>query len=116
MPQIDRHESRFAKCCYYCRSITTFLVSHIGLCALVFGYSFIGAFTFRALEAPNEMKYRQTVIEERFTFTDILWAITHNMSVLKQKEWSEEVSAELGKLEKSLVIAFKFKGYDGIYK
>ena len=109
-----RHESRFAKCCYYCRRITTFVCSHIGHCALVFGYSIVGAFTFRALEAPNELKHRQLVIEERFSFADKLWTITQNSSVLKQKEWTENVGKELEKLEKSLVIAFKYNGYDGM--
>ncbi|XP_054155606.1 TWiK family of potassium channels protein 18-like [Oppia nitens] len=107
------HESRFTKCCHYIRSITAFIFSHIGLCALVFGYSMVGAFVFQALEAPNELKYRSIVVQERDDFADQVWTITQKSSVLKQKEWSDEVSRELEKLEKSLVRAFKYNGYDG---
>lgn len=113
MSASNRHESRCAKCFYYCRTITTFLFSHIGLCALVFGYCIIGAFTFRALEAPNELKYRKIVKQERYNFTAKLWSITKNSSVLKQHEWSDQAYKELEKLEKLLVIALKYNGYDG---
>lgn len=113
MPVSARHESRFAKCCYYCRTITTFLFSHIGLFSLVFGYSVVGAFTFRALEAHNERLNRLWVVEERLNFTDRIWNITQNSSVLKQEEWSKRVAKELDVLEKTLVIAVKEKGYNG---
>lgn len=53
-------------------AITTFLFSHIGLCALVFGYSVFGAFTFQALEAQNELKKKETMFKVKkisiFTF------------------------------------------------
>ncbi|CAG2170128.1 unnamed protein product, partial [Oppiella nova] len=91
-----------------------FVFSHVGLCALVFGYSIVGAFTFRALEAPNELNYRHFVANERLKFADTLWTITQNSSVLNQKEWCDDVSKELEKLEKSLVIALKYNGYDGL--
>ncbi|CAG2182023.1 unnamed protein product, partial [Oppiella nova] len=107
-----RHESRCTKCCHYCRTISAFVFSHVGLGALVFGYSIVGAFTFRALEAPNELNYRHFVANERLKFADTLWTITQNSSVLKQKEWCDDVSKELEKLEKSLVIALKYNGYD----
>ncbi|CAG2108632.1 unnamed protein product [Medioppia subpectinata] len=94
-------------------TLIAFLFSHIGLCALVFGYSIVGAFTFRAIEAPNELNYRQIITAERLHFADTVWTITQNSSVLKQKEWCEDVAKELEKLEKSLVIALKYKGYDG---
>ncbi len=109
----NRHKSKCVKFCYYFRTITTFLFSHIGLCALVFGYSIVGAFTFRALEAPNELKYRKIVKQERYHFTAKLWSLTQNSSVLKQREWSDEAYKELEKLEKLLVIALKYNGYDG---
>ncbi len=43
-----------AKCFYYGRKITTFLVSHIGLVSMVVGYCIMGAFTFEALERQYE--------------------------------------------------------------
>ena len=113
MPVSARHESRFAKCCYYCRTITTFLFSHIGLFSLVLGYSVVGAFTFHALEAPHERLNRKWVSEERLNFTDKVWRITINSSVLKQEEWSIRVASELAILEKNLIKAVKERGYNG---
>lgn len=112
---INRHQSRCAKYCYYFRMIATFLFSHIGLCALVFGYSIIGAFTFKALEAPNERNNRLKMIQERNNVVEALWIITQNSSVLVQREWSKEASLQLNKFEEKLVNAVRQDGYDGIH-
>src|ERR1700731_1129106 len=95
MPAANVYKTRCKKCCYYCRVITTFLFSHIGLCAVVFGYSVLGAFTFRALEAQNELSYRKNMTTNRNKVVDYLWDLTHNSSVLDQRNWSQDAFHKL---------------------
>ena len=74
--------SKCSKCQRYCRLVATFLFSHIGLCALVVGYSIIGAFTFEALEAGHERSKRQVMLKERENVVTGLWLLTSQSSVL----------------------------------
>lgn len=80
--------SKCSKCRRYCRLVTTFLFSHIGLCGLVVGYSLVGAFTFEALEAGYERTKRQTMVKERENVVMGLWSLTATSSVLSEKNWS----------------------------
>ena len=45
--------------------------------------------------------------------TDNLWEITKAMEVLRQDNWTAEVTSELRNFEKSLIVALKEKGWDG---
>lgn len=107
------HMSRFQKCRYYCRTGSTFLFSHIGLCSLVFGYTLVGAFTFEALEANNEMSKRIEMREEGEKIIEYLWDITTSAEVLNESCWSENATAVLKGFEMKLVKAMRKEGYDG---
>ncbi|XP_054710326.1 TWiK family of potassium channels protein 7-like [Uloborus diversus] len=107
------HMSRCAKCRYYCRTGATFLFSHIGLCSLVFGYTVMGAFTFEALEAANELKMRQQMQEEEGRVVERLWELTVSGDVLNESRWSENATATLKNFEMKLVKAMRKDGYDG---
>ena len=52
------------------------LFSHVGLCALVIGYSIMGAFVFKKLEKDNEMLTRQKVGDSREIILQELYNIT----------------------------------------
>ena len=106
-------KSRCSQCWHCCLTISAFLFSHIGLCTLVFGYSILGAFSFRALEAENELKYRQIMINVREDVVERLWKLTENSSVLVQTNWTNSAMNELINFELSLIQAVKFEGYDG---
>lgn len=80
--------SKCSKCQRYCRLVATFLFSHIGLCALVVGYSIIGAFTFEALEAGYERSKRQIMLKERENVVNGLWSLTSQSSVLLEENWT----------------------------
>lgn len=80
--------SKCSKCQRYCRLVATFLFSHIGLCALVVGYSIIGAFTFEALEAGYERTKRQIMLKERENVVSGLWSLTSQSSVLLEENWT----------------------------
>lgn len=80
--------SKCSKCQRYCRLIATFLFSHIGLCALVVGYSIIGAFTFEALEAGHEQSKRNAMRKEREIVVSELWKHTAKSNVLSEHNWT----------------------------
>ena len=52
------------------------LFSHVGLCALVIGYSIMGAFVFSKLEKDNEMNTRREVGNDRKQTLEQLYNIT----------------------------------------
>ncbi|XP_054166609.1 TWiK family of potassium channels protein 7-like [Oppia nitens] len=108
-----KHLSRCGKCCYYCRQVTTFLFSHIGLCTLLIGYAVMGAFTFQALELKNEERQRLEMLTIREHMIQQLWNITQESTVLNQLEWTQAAKDTLDHFEKNLLEAVLRKGYDG---
>lgn len=54
MDYIDRSLQRRQRISAAIKSALTFLVSHVGLATMVIGYSIMGGFLFKAIEAPNE--------------------------------------------------------------
>ncbi|CAG2174257.1 unnamed protein product, partial [Oppiella nova] len=108
-----KHLTRCGKCCYYCRQVTTFLFSHIGLCTLLIGYALMGAFTFQALELKNEEKQRLEMLTIREHMIQQLWNITQESPVLSQHEWTHAAEGKLETFEKTLLEAVLRKGYDG---
>ena len=57
------------------------LFSHVGLCALVIGYSIMGAVVFNKLEKENELNTRKEVGSSRNIILDQLYNITGMYSV-----------------------------------
>ncbi|XP_054711246.1 TWiK family of potassium channels protein 18-like [Uloborus diversus] len=106
-------DSRCSKCRRYCRRVTTFLFSHVGLCGLVVGYSIVGAFTFEALEAGYELEKRRTMLRERETLVSDLWMLTAGSSVLSEINWTSMAIETLQDFETTLVKAVRKEGYDG---
>ncbi|KFM68783.1 TWiK family of potassium channels protein 7, partial [Stegodyphus mimosarum] len=100
------------KCRRCCGKFATFLFSHVGLCALVIGYSIMGAFAFRALEAPYEEQKASQVSHLRQETVRRLWEITDKLNVLYKDNWTGLVEAEVRRFQKDLILAVK-EGYDG---
>ncbi|GIX93129.1 hypothetical protein CDAR_436111 [Caerostris darwini] len=100
------------RCRRCCGRFTAFLFSHVGLCALVIGYSIMGAFAFRALEAPYEEQKASQVGNLRQETVKRLWEITDKLNVLYKDNWTELVEAEVRRFQKELIVAVK-EGYDG---
>ncbi|XP_035219841.1 potassium channel subfamily K member 18-like [Stegodyphus dumicola] len=107
------HMSRCAKCRYYCRSGATFLFSHIGLCSLVFGYTVMGAFTFEALEAGNELDKRKQMRQEEEKVIEYLWELTNSGEIINESKWYENATVTIRNYEMTLVKAMRKEGYDG---
>lgn len=98
--------------CWCCRKVVSLLCSHIGLCALVIGYSVFGAFVFRALEGPFERERAAEVISLRNLTVLKLWNITDKFNVLYKENWTAMVSKEIVLFQKQLIQAVR-EGYDG---
>ena len=68
--------SKCGACLKVTRSVTSFLLSHIGLLSLVVGYCIMGAFIFQELESSNELETKRIMKQKRLAMTDTLWEIT----------------------------------------
>jgi len=110
---VEPPPSKCGDCLKVARSVTSFLLSHIGLLSLVVGYCIMGAFIFQELERANELQTKRDMRDQRLAMTDTLWEITRGMEVLHQDNWTQEVTHSLKKFEKQLIIALKEKGWDG---
>ncbi|XP_022239224.1 TWiK family of potassium channels protein 7-like [Limulus polyphemus] len=100
------------KCKTCCRKFTAFMFSHVGLCGLVVGYSIMGAFAFRALEAPYEKEKAGEVNEMREKMVKRLWDITSNYNILYRENWTRSVTSEIREFQSALITAVR-DGYDG---
>ncbi|XP_067132129.1 potassium channel subfamily K member 18-like [Centruroides vittatus] len=106
--------SRCEKCVHRVRSGATFVMSHLGLVAVVVGYAVIGGFAFQALEEGNEERKRMEIIMLRANVVDTLWLITTDQNkVLKMENWTEKAKDTLKEFEKAVVQAMSSEGYDG---
>ena len=105
--------TRCGKCCYYCRQVTTFLFSHIGLCTLLLGYALAGAFAFQAIESQHEHEQRLDMIRTRNDMIIELSKMTNHSSILNSEDWIRNAAVILEEFEKKFLHAVKFKGYDG---
>lgn len=87
--------SRLGQCCRCCGITVSFLISHIGLCALVLAYAFAGAFLFHYLESPHEQLIRNDTRVKRQQLLSVLWKLNGNNSHLVYEEWILKAQAEL---------------------
>ncbi|XP_077511887.1 TWiK family of potassium channels protein 7-like isoform X2 [Amblyomma americanum] len=104
--------SSAGRCRSCCRKFAAFLFSHVGLCALVVGYSVLGAFAFRALEGPYEVRKASQVRALREQTVSRLWDVTAALNVLYKDNWTAAVNEHIREFQLRLVAAVK-DGYDG---
>ncbi|GIY93334.1 hypothetical protein CEXT_480301 [Caerostris extrusa] len=72
----------------------------------------MGAFAFRALEAPYEEQKATQVSHLRQETVKRLWEITDKLNVLYKDNWTRMVSHEVRHFQTELIAAVK-DGYDG---
>ncbi|CAM1320978.1 KCNK18 (predicted) [Pycnogonum litorale] len=104
--------SQPSKCKECCRKFTAFMFSHVGVCVLVVGYSIMGAFAFKALEASTEEETVSEVQRMRQETVERLWQYGKKYRDLYWDNWTEDVRIELKHFQDKIVEAVK-TGYDG---
>ena len=109
----EQETSFLSRCLTAVRRALTFLFSHIGLLALVFGYCILGGLTFEHLERDNELKVKREMKEHRELLGDKIWNLTKSSAVLREDNWTRMVESEMKKFEKEIIKAMKVKGWDG---
>jgi len=97
----------------YGKTFLAFLFSTIGLTFLLVGYTIIGGFLFRALEAPNETQVRSNMLGVRTEYIKRLWELTEALNVLHPVNWSEMAEALLANYTTEVYLATKKLGWDG---
>ena len=74
--EVKEARCTFAKAKSCMKMFIAHLFSHVGLCALVIGYSIMGAFVFNKLEKENELNTRLKVGDTRKVILEQLYNIT----------------------------------------
>ncbi len=104
-------------CCFsFCRglqSFVTFVVSRVGLVALVVGYCLIGAVTFERLERLNELRVKDGISDIRAEVAEDIWRLTNEAEVLKAEDWMSAVNRRMKRFEHELIGAMRVDGWNG---
>ncbi|OXA61741.1 Uncoordinated protein 58 [Folsomia candida] len=100
-------------CIEGCKHVTAFILSHVGLLSLVVGYCVIGAFTFEALEARNEIQEKRKMTGVRLNVSHYLWNMTQATNLIHPERWAANTTKVLQEFERDLINAIKKDGWDG---
>lgn len=93
------------------KKLLTFVLSRVGLCLFMIGYTMIGAVIFKAIEAPFEEEVRNTVIQHRDQVVEASWNIIFYNETLGLDSNGEYILQELLAYKKFMVDCIKH-GYN----
>ncbi|CAG0899471.1 unnamed protein product [Darwinula stevensoni] len=96
------------------RSVMTCLSSNAVLCALVAGYGLLGAFVFQTLEAEYEVVVRERGARLRSQTLASMYNATAQMNLLKEGNWTAEMTVLLRQYEEALLTTASREGFDGL--
>ncbi|KAG1661504.1 Potassium channel subfamily K member 18 [Nymphon striatum] len=103
----QQKRSQASKCKECCRKFTAFMFSHVGVCVLVVGYSIMGAFAFKALEASTEQEQASQVNKMRKETLDKLWDISIKHNSFSYENFTKDAQSELKIFQHNIVRAFE---------
>ncbi|GIY63301.1 uncharacterized protein CDAR_272381 [Caerostris darwini] len=106
--------SKLDKCKQHCQIFFRHLFHHAPAraCGLILGYAIIGAFVFKALEAPNEVGQKFATQNYREKCTKDLWVITDSVNIFYEKNWTHLVEMRLLKFEDDIAEMMKNGTYN----
>ncbi|XP_068990575.1 uncharacterized protein galene isoform X1 [Neodiprion pinetum] len=108
-----QESSKCVKVLYMIWKFFACVFSHVTLISLVVAYCLLGGLAFQALEAPNEIKVRESISLLRTNVTGELWKMTLECNVLDQENWTREARGQLETFEKDLLQKMEREGWDG---
>lgn len=94
------------------KKVIAFLFSNVGLFAIVVGYAFLGAITFRSIERPHEIETQKAVFDDRHRAVRVIWNSTYQLNVLDELRWKETARQQVLLFKTNLLKNVK-RGYDG---
>ena len=111
----ERRRRQRQKVVTCCKKFVTFLFSHIGLAGLVVGYSILGGFLFRWLEAGEEYKEKVRIHYVKEDTIDNLRQIAdhYKSEKINVTKYEDQVRGHLVYFQKEVILAVKEKGWDG---
>lgn len=115
MDYMERSRLRRQRISAAVKSAVTFLFSHVGLAAMVIGYSIMGGFLFQALEAPNETreKFRIRSIKDAKVAEIRALADLFCIRSISPENFTELVNALQVNFQTQIFVAVKNNGWDG---
>lgn len=95
----------------WCRKIIAFMCTQVGVGALVFGYTLVGALSFQNIEQKWENDKVKEIVELRKNCSIDLYKVVEQNNIFNKKVFTQEIGMILKEYQNSVVKTFHH-GYD----